>query len=67
MTTIICLGDHFAPGCGKILTDEEAEFYGTACEACARESAERLANWREGGEDEELDEIFSARPTCKDS
>lgn len=44
--------------CGKILTDEEAEFYETRCDDCERAWSERIDAWRFGGEDEELDAMF---------
>ncbi len=50
--------------CGKILTDEEAHYYAGNCEACEREWHDRINAWRHGGEDEELDRMYSVpQPT----
>lgn len=54
----ICIGDTWGDGCGRVLTDEEREYYGTCCEACVRDSVERVRRWRQGGEDKELDLMF---------
>lgn len=53
VTQFICFG------CGATLTDEERHYYGGTCEECERDSLERIEAWRKGGEDAELDEVFS--------
>lgn len=58
----ICLGQTPVAGCGKVLTDEERHYYGTACEACTRLWDETIDAWRAGGENKELDAMFDARP-----
>lgn len=56
----ICLGTPPEPGCGAILTDEERHYYGSSCEKCERAWADRMAAWREGGADPELDAMYDA-------
>ncbi len=55
-TTIACTG------CGNVLTDEERHYYGKRCETCEREETERIAAWRAGGEDAELDALYDGPP-----
>lgn len=45
--------------CGAILTDEERHYYECRCEACEGAWADRIAAWRKGGHDPELDAMFS--------
>lgn len=47
-------------GCGDPLSDNERHYYIHRCETCEREHWERVKAWHEGGEDNELDEIFGA-------
>lgn len=56
---LICTGSPPEPGCGAILTEEEAHYYGHACETCERRWSDRMEAWRHGGEDAELDAVFS--------
>lgn len=48
--------------CAKPLTAEEAKYYETRCENCEREWGERIEAWRKGGEDGELDLLYSVPP-----
>ena len=41
--------------CGGELTAEEAYYYEDRCEDCERLAHERLAAWREGAHDPEMD------------
>jgi len=56
--SMICLGDPIMPGCGKILSDQEIEYYGRACEACERAWSEIVEAWRRGGANSEMDALF---------
>lgn len=49
----------FCRGCNKPLTDEEIEYYEHSCNDCEVEELERYQRWRHGGEDEELDKLYS--------
>lgn len=44
--------------CFKLLTDEERHYYEYRCEACEQKFSARLAYWRQGGADTELDALF---------
>ncbi len=57
--TLICLGQPPVTGCGAILTEEERHWYGYSCEKCQQEWFERIGSWRRGGQDRDLDEMFS--------
>lgn len=48
--------------CGMILTDEERQYYAGRCENCERAWHERIKSWRAGGEDAELDGLYSGKP-----
>lgn len=50
-------------GCGRTLTKEEIHYYGQTCDDCEREWSERMTKWRLGGEDQELDLLYSGGPT----
>jgi len=45
--------------CGAILTDEESHYYEYRCESCEGEWHRRITDWRHGGEDAELDAMFT--------
>lgn len=45
--------------CCKRLSVAEQYYYVIRCEECEREAHERIVRWREGGEDKELDFIYS--------
>lgn len=49
-------------GCGRVLTDEERHYYGATCEECERDQTERIAAWRAGGDDPELDALYDGPP-----
>ena len=51
--------------CGSVLTDEEQYYYENQCESCVREQGERIAAWRHGGEDPELDAFFATPERVK--
>lgn len=57
-TPRICLGRAPIAGCGRILTDDERHYYGDSCEACIRAWDDAIDDWRRGGENEWLDELF---------
>lgn len=61
----VCLGMHPVAGCGRILTDDERYYYGHSCEACTRAWNETIEAWRKGGENPELDKMFSAPKPIK--
>lgn len=66
MPTMICVGDGFlGSGCGRVLNDDERNYYGIACEACISAGHDRIAAWREGADDPELDQIMSAPAPTK--
>lgn len=46
--------------CGSILTEEERCYYEYRCENCERAWADRIDAWLKGGEDSELDDLYSA-------
>jgi len=58
--TFICVGVRPFAGCGRTLSDEERHYYGTACERCTRLWGEAVTAWRRGGDDADLDKMFSA-------
>jgi len=57
----ICLGYGHVAGCGRVLTAEEKHYYGACCESCMRVWHADIVAWREGGENKELDEMFSGQ------
>lgn len=66
MPTLICVNDtFFGPGCGRVLTADERQYYGTGCEQCVSAGHHRIVAWREGGDDPELDQITSAPSPTK--
>lgn len=48
--------------CGAQLTAEEKLYYDGNCEECESDMHERIAAWREGAADPELDEMFGGKP-----
>jgi len=46
--------------CGATLTDEERHYYAGNCEECERDHHDRIAAWRAGGEDLELDRMYGS-------
>jgi hypothetical protein len=46
--------------CRLVLTDNEIKYYEDRCEDCERDWLERIEDWRHGGEDKGLDELYSA-------
>jgi hypothetical protein len=64
MRPFICIGREPIAGCGRILTDEERYYYTDCCEACMRKWDDAIDEWRRGGENAVLDEMFRGeRPT----
>lgn len=53
MTARLCID------CNQVLTDEEVDYYGYRCEKCESEWAEEIYQWRNGGENEKFDKMFS--------
>jgi hypothetical protein len=45
--------------CGSILTDEERHYYERRCEKCETAHHDKISAWRRGGDDPELDAVFS--------
>lgn len=60
--TFVCIGHDPVPGCGRVLTDEERHYYGTACEECERRWSEIIEAWHRGEDNPELDAMFDVRP-----
>lgn len=48
--------------CGAPLTEVEKRYYAGNCEECESAFHERIAAWREGDPDPELDEMFGGKP-----
>jgi hypothetical protein len=48
--------------CGALLTKNERDFYGDMCEDCVVAECDRLDAWRNGAEDEELDDLYGEQP-----
>lgn len=59
----ICVGDMWSDGCGRVLTDDERHYYETCCESCCREGLDRVLEWKRGGGDQSLDEMFDGPAT----
>ncbi len=49
----------YCNSCHEELTPEEHSMYDDRCEKCERAWSLRVTNWRKGGRDSELDDIFS--------
>lgn len=63
--TLVCVGGPAAlgePGCGRVLSAEDRHWYGEACNDCVSAGNERVAAWRKGGVDPELDDRYGAEP-----
>lgn len=45
--------------CGERLTAIERHYYGARCEGCERMWFERVELWRRGGQNAELDRLYS--------
>lgn len=45
--------------CGKALTETESFYYEYRCEGCESAWHDRVERYRKGGEDKELDKMFS--------
>jgi hypothetical protein len=60
--TLICIGNPPIAGCGKVLTEEDRLYYGTACEHCTRDWCEAIDAWRNGGKNAELDAFYGLAP-----
>ena len=67
MSLFICIGTSPIDGCGKILTDEEREYYEVSCEACTRLWDQAIDAWRRGGENKALDQMFEVPRAPLDS
>jgi len=59
MTTYICIGYPPEPGCGKILSRAERKWYTSCCETCMKRWDDRISKWKAGGEDADLDRMFT--------
>lgn len=55
----------FCKDCGTPLSDDEIFYYRNSCNNCEQKAFERYERWRNGGEDEELDELYSAPEPMK--
>lgn len=51
--------------CCEPMTATERHYYGTRCERCEQEWHERITEWRTGGADKELDEMYSVPRTIQ--
>jgi len=51
--------NYLCADCGNVMTEEEKHYYEYRCEGCEQIWYERLQDWRAGGSDPELDEMFS--------
>lgn len=58
--TFICLGIDPEPGCGAVLTDYERQEFEECCTGCMRAWDARLTRWKDGGLDQEFDDLFDA-------
>lgn len=45
--------------CTKTLTAEEVYYYGDRCNECEGDELERYQRWLAGGEDSELNEVYT--------
>ncbi len=63
MTVFICTGHEPMAGCGKVLLDEEREYYRSCCEECERAWSDMIGAWRRGAENKALDIMFDAKET----
>ena len=59
---LICTGHWPVAGCGKLLSEEEREYYGSCCEECERDWSATIGTWRSGGENPDLDAMFDDKP-----
>lgn len=55
---LVCQGRWPIGPCGAILTAEERHWYGSSCEKCEAAWSERIQTWRDGAQDNALDEMF---------
>lgn len=55
-------GRHLCVDCGAVLTDEERHYYRDRCEGCEQADLARYQAWRHGGDDPELDALYSRPP-----
>lgn len=63
--SLVCLGNPPIAGCGRILTDEEREYYDCACEDCERAKDDAISEWRRGGDNPDLDRMFDDGTTVQ--
>jgi hypothetical protein len=59
------IGPVMCVDCGVMLAQEEIEFYEYRCDYCERDWMERLAAWRAGEPDEEIEKLFYFRDNCR--
>lgn len=47
--------------CGSSLTETEQYYYERRCESCEADWLDSIESWRNGGENEEFDALFSVK------
>lgn len=56
---LICVGVGPIDGCGKILTNEEKQYYECCCETCMRKWDDAVSDWRAGEANDYFDKVFA--------